>query len=165
MSTTNENPTLAELKAIETDWNTAIDTEYAVVVAKYPEIDFDEIKPEVFSRAEEIATLHSTTNEPFVWTLSLKTLSRVLQPREVINAIRKKGFKVDVADTSIQHKLQIHLDDYGFVKHFTSLTSSLPDSTLDDDTVIPGITTQLAANKVKLITYDDGQKEIELSYD
>ena len=111
MPTTNETPTLAELKAVETDWNTAIDTEYAAVVAKYPEIEFDDIRPQVFSRAEEIETLHPTTNEPLVWTFNLKTLSRVLQPREVINALKKKSLKVNALDGLIEHTLQIHMDE------------------------------------------------------
>lgn len=164
MPTTNETPTLAELKAVETDWNTAIDTEYAAVVAKYPEIEFDDIRPQVFSRAEEIETLHPTTNEPLVWTFNLKTLSRVLQPREVINALKKKSLKVNALDGLIEHTLQIHMDEYGFVSHLTRSGSPLADTPNGGDT-IPGLTTQLAANKVKLITQDDGQKVIEISYD
>tara|TARA_Y100000310_G_C20264583_1_gene615225 strand:+ start:132 stop:626 length:495 start_codon:yes stop_codon:yes gene_type:complete len=164
MPTTNENPTLVELKAIETDWNTAIDTEYAAVAAKYPEIEFDDIRPQVFSRAEEVDTLHPTTNEPLVWTLNTKTLNRVLQPREVINALKKKSLKVNALDGFIEHTLQIHMDDYGFVDHLTRSACSLADTPNGGDT-IPGLTTQLAANKVKLITQDDGQKVIEISYD
>ena len=165
MATTNENPTLAELRAIETDWNTVIDAEYATVAAKYSDIDFDDVFPKILSRADEVATLHPITSEPLAWVLSRQTLSRVLQPREVINAIKKRSLKVNVSDDTIEHYMQIHSDEYGFVSHLTSYGSPVSDTTIEDSSVIPGITTQLAANKVNIVTHDDGRKEIQISYD
>ena len=108
MATVQENATLADVKAIETEWNAAIDTEYAAVVAKYPDIDFDDIDPQIISLAEEIEEVHPTTNEPLVWVMNKKTLSKVLQPREVINAIRKKGSKTPtkpLMDTGLMRKV------------------------------------------------------------
>ena len=161
MATVQENATLADVKAIETEWNAAIDTEYAAVVAKYPDIDFDAIDPQIISLAEEIEEVHPTTNEPLVWVMNKKTLSKVLQPREVINAIRKKGFKVDVEDAVIKHNYLLKYDHHGFIVFAVAAETNFADEVNTEGNTVKGLTSLLAdTNKVHIKTHDDGRKEV-----
>ena len=43
MVETNTNPTIDDLRAIETEWNTAVNTEYSTVDARYADITLSNV--------------------------------------------------------------------------------------------------------------------------
>ena len=148
MATTNSSPTIEQIKAIETDWTAAINTEYTTVDARYSSINFSNVSLE---RGSILIPniLHTTTNAPLFTATNKTTLEDIQLPRDALNAIRKKGLIISVVGTEIHHNIYFVMDSLDCVTGCVWTIVPIAD-----------VTTAIAAGKASLVTHDDGRKEV-----
>jgi len=158
MVETNTNPTIDDLRAIETEWNTAVNTEYTTVDARYPDIDLSNVNLE--GGTTLMSELHADTGEPLFQVRRKDNLQPLVIPRDVLNAIRKKSVILDITDSVIQHSCEFTVNSFGCIVAIGFAGKPLANSIDDDDNESPGLTALLAANKVHIVTEDDGCKRI-----
>ena len=94
--TDNTSPTIDDLNAIETDWNTFIDNFYATADARYSDIKFSDVSIQgsnVLIYQNGIPKLHETTNEPLFTAMNNTTLAPIELPRDALNALRMISHK------------------------------------------------------------------------
>ena len=160
MATINNSPTLAEIKAIETDWNTSMMAQYNTIKAKYSDISIDDFSPAIHNYAPDVSDLHPTTGSPYVMGFNKKTLSNELIPLEAINGLKYKSYMVDATDSRVRHKLAVRTDHNGELHREGGIASYKLNDYVMNDVTIKGISTLVTENKVQLKTHDDGMKEI-----
>jgi len=158
MPTTNTSPTIDDLRAIETEWNTAVNTEYSTVDARYPDINLSNVNLEGGSTL--MAELHADTGEPLFSARRKDNLQPITIPRDVLNALRKKSILLDVTDDVIKHSCEFNIDSLGVVVAIGSQGTPLANWVDNENNTVLGLTTLLAANRVHIVTEDDGCKRI-----
>ena len=158
MPTTNTSPTIADLRAIETEWNTAVNTEYSTVDARYADITLSNVNLEGGSTLT--TELHADTGEPLFSAQRKDNLQPIAIPRDVLNALRKKSVLLDVTDDVIKHSCTFTIDSLGVIQAIGFSGLPLANSADDDDNAVLGLTALLAANRVHIVTEDDGCKRI-----
>ena len=149
--TGNTSPTLDDLKAIETDWNTFMDNFYATADARYSDIKFSDVSIQgsnVLIYQNGIPKLHETTNEPLFTAMNNTTLAPIELPRDALNALRMISHKRDITDAKIEGGVRMSIDKFGCLCGMALFSYDIPD--VGDN---PGMTTLLAANKVTIRKY------------
>ena len=158
MVATNTNPTIDDLRAIETEWNTAVNTEYTTVDARYPDIDLSNVNLE--GGTTLMSELHADTGEPLFSARRKDNLQPLAIPRDVLNALRKKSVILDIVDNEIKHSCTFRIDSLGCILAIMLQSNSLANDVDSEDNAILGLTALLAANRVHIVTDDDGCKHI-----
>ena len=158
MVETNTNPTIENLRAIETEWNTAVNTEYSTVDARYADITLSNVNLE--GGTTLMSELHADTGEPLFQVRRKDNLQPLIIPRDVLNVLRKKSVLLDVTDDVIKHSCVFKIDSLGVILAIGFNTSRLANSVDTEDNVILGLTALLAANRVNIVTEDDGTKRV-----
>ena len=149
--TDNTSPTIDDLNAIETDWNTFLDNFYATADARYADIAFSDVSIQgsnVLIRQNGIPKLHGTTSEPLFTAMNKTTLAPIELPRDALNALRMISHKRDITDAKIEGGVRMSIDAQGLLMGMALSSYDIAD--VGDN---PGMTTLLAANKVTLRTY------------
>lgn len=159
MATTNTSPTIEELKAIESEWNIAVNTEYSTVDARYSDIDLSKV--DVSGGVQFMSMIHEVTGEPVFQVRHKDTLMSLAVPRDVVNVIRKKSVLLNEEDDILKHSCKYVFDSMGVLMAISFASSPLSDSTDADGNTVAGITNALAANKVHIVTDDSGIKSIQ----
>jgi len=150
----NTSPTIDDLNAIETDWNTFLDNFYATADARYADIRFSDISIQgsnVLIYQNGIPKLHATTNEPLFTAMNYLTLSPIELPRDALNALRMISHKRSITDAVIEGGVRMSIDKFGCLMAMALSSYNIPDT--GSDPVNPGMTTLLAANKVTIRKY------------
>ena len=167
MASTNTSPTMDDLKAIETEWNAAVTTEYQAAIARYADIDITLI--DMGAGSQLLTTLHPVTNQPLFQVRNKDTLQPYVIPRDMLNARHKYSLVLDVTDLYIKHSCALTFDSNGVVMliafhehHINDVigTRLAADGETEESYTEPGLTTLLAANKVNIYTNDAGVKSI-----
>ena len=158
MVETNTNPTIDDLRAIETEWNTAVNTEYSTVDARYADITLSNVNLE--GGTTLMSELHADTGEPLFQVRRKDNLQPLAIPRDVLNALRKKSVILDVTDDTIKHSCTFHIDSLGCIFAIGFKAHSLANGVDEEDNALLGLTALLAANRVHIVTEDDGIKRI-----
>ena len=160
MASTNTSPTMDELKAVETEWNAAVNTEYSTIDARYPDIDLSEV--DVSGGTQFMSKVHEVTGEPLFQVRHKDTLMPLAVPRDVVNVVRKKGLLLDEEDDMLKHSGRFMFDSMGILLSITFMSGHLSDTVDNENETIVGFTNALAANKVHLVTDDAGIKLIQI---
>jgi len=158
MVVTNTSPTIDDLRAIETEWNTAVNTEYSTVDARYADITLSNVN--LGGGTTLMSELHADTGEPLFQVRRKDNLQPLVIPRDVLNAIRKKSVLLDITDSVIQHSCEFTVSSYGCILAINFSGFPLANGVDDDDNESLGLTALLAANRIHIVTEDDGCKRI-----
>ena len=158
MPTTNTSPTIDDLRAIETEWNTAVNTEYSTVDARYPDINLSNVNLDGGSTL--MSELHADTGEPLFSARRKDNLQPLAIPRDVLNALRKKSVLLDITDDVIKHSCELLIDSLGCMIAVSFGQNNISNTVTDDGNESLGLTALLAANRVHIVTEDDGIKRI-----
>jgi len=153
------NVTLAQVQALETEWNAAIQAEYDAIDAKYPDINFDDLSGRLVSINPEISEAHPVTGEAIVTGWNKKTLANVRVTKEIINAIKKKSVMFPTNDDEIFFEGSIIYDSDEFVTG--ALYKSMPIEDEDEDGVtIKGFRTLTTERRVSIHIDDNNVKTV-----
>ena len=163
--TTNKSPTIDEIKAIETGWNSFVDTYFSTVDAKYSDTNLSTINLEMgvtwLRNTDGSAQKHESTGEPLIRMITYDE-SAISITREELSALRLKSLKVDIKDDFICSDMGIVTNSNRVVMGLTSASLNLLDQVRDvfnDDNVKTGtitdkgINTLLSENKVHIKTH------------
>ena len=159
--TDNTSPTLDECKAIETTWNSFINTYFTAVDDKYPSTDLTNISeptPKVIRNSD--GTSKKNSNGQPMFRVENDDGDLVELAREEVNAIRLKSHIWNTTDDEIAHSVALIMDSLGFLIAVSVNEEPINDITLpdpDDKTktfVAKGLTTHLSEGKVKIRTHE-----------
>ena len=163
----NASPTLAQVKAIETEWNTFVNNFYNTVNAKYT-TDLSKIEvPVVTVLRNADGTSQKHDNGDILVRTYDSNRDPVVVCREEINAMKLKSLLLDTGDAWVSHNIEIRLDgdrivimqvaghhSIADVKDDGGAPAADPPVAADPDKVTTkGITTCIAAGKLTLRTH------------
>lgn len=170
--TDNASPTLAQCQAIETNWNTFVNTFFTEIDDKYPETDLTQIDlNEGTTLLRDPKTLvtekHATTNRPYYRVFEID-LDPVKIVDEELSAIRLKGHLVDVEDGIIHNNFKIVLNSQRMIVGLVADNIQIEDEKNDvgnpfldppvaadpDKVTHKGLNSAIAAGKVILRTHE-----------
>ena len=167
----NTSPTIADLRAIETAFNSKIDDEYAAMALKYPEYKLDDYKNmddeiligTITSRVNPTER-HETSGEFLFWVENQVEGRFDKVARDYLNAIECLTIKVPVRDRQVFFCNTITYDHHRQVNGATYMARSLDDEINKDengnDYVNKGLTTLLGEGKVHIHLYEDGRSMV-----
>ena len=162
----NASPTLAQVKAIETEWNTFVNNYFTAIDNKYPSTDLTKIDWQKYAGGTLLRNADGTSKKNSNGEPLYKTFDIDLDPvevcREEINAMRLKTLLIDTGDAWISHNIDIALDGARLVLLQTAGHHSIADVKDDggdpeadppvaadpDKVTTKGITTCIAAGKL-----------------
>ena len=158
--TDNTSPTIDQIKAIETTWNTFLNDYFKTIDDKYPATDLTIISEPVATiiRVDGISKKNGTGQPMF--SVENDDGDLVELAREEVNALRLKSHIWNTVDDEISHNATLIVDKLGLMLGVSIGGMKIPDETIpdpDDATktkVSPGITTLLSQNKVTLRTHE-----------
>ena len=159
--TDNTSPTLDQVKAIETEWNTFVNNYFTAIDNKYPSTDLTKIDWQKYAggtllRNEDGTSKKNSNGEPLYKTFDIDS-DPVEVCREEINAMRLKTLLIDTGDDWISHNIDIALDGARLVLLRTAGHHSIADVKDDPDNpstvTTKGITTCIAAGKLTIRTH------------
>jgi len=164
MASVINNATFAQVQALETEWNAAIQAEYDAVDAKYPDINFDDLSGRIISVNPEISAVHPITGDAIITGWNKKTLSNVRLTKEIINAIKKKSVMFPTTDDDIFFEGKILYDSDEFVTGAIYNSKKIED--VDEDGVLSKgfktlatenrLTINIDDNNVKTLSWENG---------
>ena len=159
MASVINNATLAQVQALETEWNAAIQAEYDSVDAKYPDINFDDLSGRLVSINPEISDVHPVTGDAIITGWNKKTLSNVRVTKEIINAIKKKSVMFPTTDDDIFFEGKILYDSDEFVTGAIYKSKSIEDED-EDGVTIKGLRTLATENRLTINIDDNNVKTL-----
>ena len=159
--TDNTNPTIDEIKAIESKWNSFINTYFTAVDDKYPSTDLTNISQAtaIIIRGADGNSKKNSNGQP-MFTVENDDGDIVELAREEVNALRLKSHIWNTDDTEISHSVSLTVDSLGLMIAMGVNEEQMDDKTLPDpddatNTVLAkGLITHLSEGRVKIRTHE-----------
>ena len=164
--TDNTSPTIEQISAIETEWNTFVNNYYTKIEDKYPDTDLSSVNldrgSEVQRNVDGTSVKHATTGQ-VMYRLFDFNEDPIYIAKEELGALRLKSLLINTTDAFITCDIEIVMGSERLPSGITCSHAEIADKTTDEidesgnaiQVLRTGITSAIRDGKITLRTHEN----------